>query len=122
MSEIRVDAILLNSVEPAELARFYSLALGLEEPKAQGSDHLGMRAGNIYLGFDLVESGSEGGRGASAVWFKVEDAAATHDAMLELGARSIEAPHACPPNETLAKLSDPEGNVVGLISEANSTT
>ena len=117
MSQVRMDAIVLRTADPTSLSGFYQRSLDLPEPQWQDTDHMGMRAGNLYLGFDLAKPGSEGGRGATTVWFKVQNTRETHDRMVELGALSTMAPDStCSPGETLATLTDPEGNAIGLIS------
>ena len=120
MSEpvVRVDAIVLESLRPLELARFYRDAFGLSEPRWYGQDHVGLRAANTYLGFDRVEDLPEGRRTAS-VWFRVHDVPAVCNHLERLGALVKQAPESKPGSgEATALLSDPEGNLVGLVGLA----
>lgn len=112
---VRVDAILYKSPDPLTLCRFYQSAFDLSEPKWFGTEHVGVNAENIYLGFDkapeLVQTEPR-----VTVWFKVADVDAYFKKLLELGAKKKKSPDKeCSPGETLAELFDPEGNVVGLI-------
>lgn len=110
---VTVDAILFESEDNAALARFYQRAFELPEPKAHGDEHLGMPAANTYLGFDRVPDAAAA---RPSVWFRVNDVPAQVARMVELGATVLMAPdRECSPGETLAKLSDPAGNVVGLV-------
>jgi predicted enzyme related to lactoylglutathione lyase len=113
---VGVEAILFATPDPMALAGFYQRAFGFPAPHAQGDEHVGVMAGNTYLGFDRVRDDEQGGRGAMSLWFGVADTAATFQKLVELGATAKMKPDAtCSPGETLATVLDPDGNVVGLL-------
>lgn len=118
-SKVNVGAILIVSRQPEALARFYQQAFGFDDPVSDGANHLGLVAGNTYLGFDRCASPAPQARDHISLWFSVEDVPAVYARLLELGATPREAPDAvCSPGETLATVHDPEGNVVGLVGPA----
>ena len=110
-----IEAVLVRSTEPAELAEFYRRGLDLPEAVPHGDDHLGYRVPGGYLGFDRVPE-TEPGPGRTAVWFGVADARATFEKLLELGGTPEEAPFQGG-SEILASVRDPEGNLIGLIEQ-----
>ena len=112
-----IEAVLIRSGRPAELAEFYRSGLDLPDPTPQGDEHVGIRAPGGYLGFDLAP-GAEPGPGRTGVWFGVADARATFDRLLELGGTPEEAPFKGG-GEILATVRDPEGNLIGLIEQVN---
>lgn len=114
---VSVEAVFFESVAPDELAGFYAQGFGFAPATAASEDHIGLQAGNTYLGFDRVHSPSaRRSSGAVTVWFKVTDVEATHRHLIALGATSLSAPdHRASPGEVLAKLLDPDGNPIGLI-------
>lgn len=77
------------------------------------------QCGDIRLMLSNTER--EKPRGGTILYFKVEDIEAAHGALGEKGAEFIEAPHliARMPDHDLwlAALKDPDGNVLGLMSE-----
>lgn len=108
-----IDAILYRSTDHAALSVFYGQAFQLGDPATHSEDHLGARAGNTYLGFELVGEAEASG---VSVWFRVQDVGETYARLLSLGARERMAPDSeCSPGETLAEVFDPAGNVIGLI-------
>jgi predicted enzyme related to lactoylglutathione lyase len=111
---MRVEAILIQTTRPEELAEFYRAGLELGAPKQFGEDHLGFILPNLYLGFERAARESE--RGPISVWFYTREIEATYRRLVELGARPKQAPtKEESPGETLATVFDPEGNVIGLI-------
>ena len=117
-SRVEIGAVLLASPTPEKLAEFYRRAFGLGAVRAQGPDHLGVSAGNIYLGFDRARRPPKA-PGRATVWFRVPDADRTYRRLLSLGAKGVMPPDRdCSPGEVLAWLLDPEGNAIGILSEA----
>lgn len=115
---VRVDAIMFETARPLELARFYRDAFGCSEPRWFGEHHVGVRAANTYLGFDLSDEPALG-RPRASVWFRVSDVVATFEHLRRLGARVKSPPHwDGGPGETLARLWDPDGNEIGLVGPA----
>ena len=113
--QARVGAITFASRDSLALAAFYAEAFELGEVVRASDDHVGVRAANTYLGFDQVDD-APAGNSRGVVWFDVADTHAAYARLLELGAGEVMAPNArCSPGETLATVSDPDGNLVGLI-------
>lgn len=116
-AEIRIDAILIESNRPEELADFYARAFDLGEPRWHGPDHLGFALANTYLGIDRVASPRSGESSPATVWFGVESVEASYCRLLEIGASSVHPPdREESPGEIIAIVRDPEGNRVGLIA------
>ncbi len=114
---IRIDAILLDSTRPEELASFYGRAFDLGEPRPHGPDHLGFALENTYLGFDRVASPRSGDSSPATVWFKVDSVEGSFRCLLDLGATAVHPPDRDEsPGEIIAVVRDPEGNRLGLIS------
>lgn len=114
----RVGAITFASRDALALAAFYAEAFSLGDVVRASDDHVGVRAANTYIGFDQVPDAPPGGS-RGVVWFDVDDTARTFARLLELGARPVMEPDAhCSPGETLATVTDPDGNLVGLIGPA----
>lgn len=114
-ARLRLDAVLVESPDPAALADFYRRGLGLGDPRPVGDDHLGFPLANTYLGFERAPAAGPTGRRAASLWFTVTDIHAAHRRLLDAGAREREPPFRCADDETLATVLDPEGNVIGLI-------
>lgn len=115
----RLDAVLFASPNPEALAEFYQRGFELEPPKWHGEDHLGLNLSNTYLGFDRTNETAPSSSGSVSVWFRVSDIEATFARLVRLGATVKYAPTTEEsPGEILAMLYDPDGNSVGLISEA----
>ena len=110
-----VGAITFASRDALALAAFYAEAFGLGEIERSASDHVGVRAGNTYLGFDQVRDAADG-TSRGVVWFDVADVRRSFDRLLALGGAPVMQPDTeCSPGETLATIRDPDGNLVGLI-------
>jgi predicted enzyme related to lactoylglutathione lyase len=108
----------ITSPDPARARDFYTTLFGWA---AEAPAELG--------GYTLVDTGAEaaavgGGIGAATpdgmppgvlVYFRVDDLAATLDRAGELGGSTVLPPMALPAdNGSIAVLSDPDGNAVGL--------
>ena len=119
LREVRIAAVLLETTDPEALAAFYRAALGLGEPERQGPDHVGYTLSGTYLGFERVARRDDAPRPAASIWLRVEDAAAVCAAFCAAGADVEMAPDGtCSPGETLAVVRDPDGNRIGLLSDA----
>jgi predicted enzyme related to lactoylglutathione lyase len=111
-----IDAILIESTQPEELAEFYRQGFRLGEPHSSGEDHLGFQLDNIYLGFNRVKASAGPSRRVS-LWFHVEDITSIFARLVKLGATVEYVPTTeKSPGEILAKLFDPEGKSIGLIT------
>ena len=116
---VTIEAILIESTKPEELAEFYRQGFGLPEPQWTGEDHLGFQLAHVYLGFERVKVSAGASRRIS-LWFHVEEIAAVFARLVKSGATVEYVPTSEEsPGEILAKLFDPEGNSVGLISKAD---
>ena len=75
----------------------------------------------VRLMLSLPEN-AEIARHSSVIYFRVDDIQATYQALRERGASFDNAPHIVAPMETydlwMAFLRDPDGNLLGLMSEA----
>lgn len=113
-----LDAVLFASPNPEALAEFYQQGFELGPPKWHSEDHLGFNLSNIYLGFDRANENTAAPNGSVSIWFKVSVIQATFDQLVHLGATVKYAPtEEESPGEILAMVYDPEGNLIGLISQ-----
>ncbi len=117
-----IDGIAQIALSVRDLPRataFYRDALGLrllfEVPGMSFFDAGGVR---IML---AAQGGEPGGKG-TLVYFKVADMAATHAALLQREVHFEQPPHVVgrtPTHEvSLAFCNDPDGNLLGLMSES----
>lgn len=110
---MKIEAILLHSPRFRELAEFYREALDLPEPTPFGESHVGWPSTTPYVGFD------DDPYGAVSIWLKVDDIDAAIERLVELGATPLTPPSFDEsPGEVVARVRDPEGNVVGLLADA----
>jgi predicted enzyme related to lactoylglutathione lyase len=103
-----------------DLARaktFYSAATGLA-PYFDEPFYVGYDVAGFELGLDPDLSKRRPGAGGTTAYWRVDDIVTSHDFLLALGAKSIEAPHNVGGAIEVAVLADPFGNQVGLIQEA----
>ena len=116
-----IDGIAQIALSVRDLPRataFYRDTLGLrllfEVPGMSFFDAGGVR---VMLG---VQGGDPGAKG-TLVYFKVADMAATHAALQQRGVHFEQPPHVVgrtPTHEiSLAFCNDPDGNLIGLMSE-----
>jgi|WetSurMetagenome_2_1015567.scaffolds.fasta_scaffold29986_6 predicted enzyme related to lactoylglutathione lyase len=117
MSIPTIAAILIETVRPRELAEFYSLGLGLAKPQPSGESHIGFDIDGVYLGFERVEAAKSIQHGPVSVWFYIDDIKTVFGRFQQANAAIIENPTLRPNGETLAILSDPDGNIFGLIQK-----
>ena len=101
------------------LRRFYGEAFGwplgpvAEGPMEYSMVHFGEGAGGIDGGI-----GSAGeGAGHATFYVGVDDPQAALDQIERLGGRTVLAPVRIPEGITFALFADPEGHVVGLVTE-----
>ena len=119
VSEIGQIAVVVSDVAKATV--FYRDVLGLKLLFNAGPALAFLQAGSVRIMLTLPE-GKTGEAGKNSIlYFKVSDLAATHAAVVERGAKDERGPHliAKLPNHELwmAFVRDPDGNVVGLMSE-----
>lgn len=110
-----VGAILIRARDPGALERFYAEGLGFPPARPEGGI-LGIRAANLFLGFEPLAGDEAGAAPRTTVWFDVPDARAAFARLVAAGGEPrMEPDPECSPGETLAVVADPEGNLVGLI-------
>jgi len=118
LSEIGQIAIVVSDV--AKATTFYRDVLGLPFLFSAGPNLAFLAAGSVRLMLTHPEGGGEVGKN-SILYFKVMDLPATHTAILGRGAKNEHDPRliAKLPNHELwmAFVRDPDGNIVGLMSE-----
>lgn len=112
---VHVDAVLLETSRMSVLSDFYRKGFELEEPDTAESDQMGFQIGDFYLGLEQVAE-TDPPSATMSIWFKVDDARTVYERLLQLGATSKAAPEEVE-DEVIASVFDPDGNVIGLLSE-----
>ena len=110
----RIEAILVETSRPEDLARFYARAFDLPEPSAAGDLHVGFDLDGVYLGFERVEEATERGRQRTSLWLHVDSVRSAFDRAIAAGAVARSHP-VSEGGECYASVLDPAGNMVGLI-------
>jgi len=93
---------------------FYTAALG-REPYFDEAYYVGFDVDGQELGLHPDISKLRPGAGGSIAYWRVDDIGATWTHLLKLGAIAIESPHDVGGGLQTAIISDPCGNLVGLI-------
>jgi methylmalonyl-CoA/ethylmalonyl-CoA epimerase len=118
LSEIGQIAITVADVAKATV--FYRDVLGLKFLFPAGPNLAFLAAGNIRIMLTTPQGAGEVGKN-SILYFKVPDIVAAHTAIVARGAKPESTPSliARMPDHDLwlAGLSDPEGNIIELMSE-----
>jgi predicted enzyme related to lactoylglutathione lyase len=118
VSEIGQIAIVVQDVAAATV--FYRDVLGLKFLFSAGPNLAFLSAGTVRLMLTTPQGHGEAGKN-SILYFKVDDLGATHAAILARGARNERDPGLTakmPDHELwMAFVRDPDGNLVGLMSE-----
>lgn len=118
LSEIGQIAIIVRDVSVSTV--FYRDVLGLRFLFAAGPNLAFLSAGSVRLMLTTPQGHGEVGKN-STLYFKVDDLAATHAALLTRGAKNERAPQltAKLPDHDLwmAFIRDPDENLIGLMSE-----
>jgi methylmalonyl-CoA/ethylmalonyl-CoA epimerase len=112
--------IALTMTDVAAALIFYRDTLGLRLLFSAGPDLAFLEAGGVRLMLTTPRGHGEPGKN-SALYFRVQDLAATYAAVVARGAAPERAPALTarlPDHELwMAFVRDPEGNLVGLMSE-----
>ena len=109
---------LIYNVENLEGAKaWYSRVLGIQ-PYFDEPYYVGFNVGGFELGLDPDMSEVSKGNNSVAYW-GVSDATEAHDHLVALGAKSIAAPYDVGGGIKVSTLSDPFGNVIGIIENPN---
>lgn len=114
----QIEAIFLMSTDPEGLAHFYSKAFELGHPVDQGEGQWGVSIGDVYFGFEQFEGSPRSGPGRTTVWLRVEDVFGVFHRLVSLGATAVMSPIESDPDEVIATVLDPDGNLLGVIGPA----
>ena len=118
LSEIGQIALVVSNV--AQATAFYRDVLGLKFLFSAGPNLAFLAAGSVRLMLTTPQGHGEAGRN-SILYFKVADLPATHAAIVARGAANERAPQLTakmPDHELwIGFVRDPDGNVIGLMSE-----
>lgn len=118
LAEIGQIAITVSDV--AQATAFYRDVLGLKFLFPAGPNLAFLAAGSVRIMLTTPQGHGEPGKN-SILYFKVTDLAATHAAILARGATNENGPRLIakmPDHELwMAFVRDPDGNMVGLMSE-----
>ena len=118
LSEIGQIAIVVSDV--AKATAFYRDVLGLKFLFTAGPNLAFLAAGSVRIMLTQPEGRTEAGKN-SILYFKASDLATTHAAIVARGAASEHGPSLIarmPDHELwMAFVRDPDGNLVGLMSE-----
>ncbi len=118
ISEIGQIAITVSDVAKATM--FYRDVLGLKFLFGAGPNLAFLAAGSVRIMLTTPQGHGEVGKN-STLYFKVIDLAAVHAAVVSRGAANERAPQLTaqmPDHELwMAFVRDPDGNLVGLMSE-----
>jgi predicted enzyme related to lactoylglutathione lyase len=112
---VGIEALLIETTRVHELAEFYRSGFELPAPDTVAPDQVGFQIGDVYFGLEQVDDATVPS-GTMSLWFKVEDARAVYDRLLTLGAKTKDAPEDVE-DEVIASVFDPDGNVIGLLSD-----
>jgi len=105
----------IYQVDHLDRARtFYTAALG-RKPYFDEAYYVGFDVDGQELGLHPDISKLRPGAGGAVAYWRVDDIGATWKHLLALGAMAIEAPHDVGGGLQTAIVSDPCGNLVGLI-------
>lgn len=105
--------VIYHVADLSEGKAWYSNILGIK-PYFDEPFYVGFNVGGYELGLDPDMEGVTTGHSAVAYW-GVDDAAAAYDRALKLGARKQSEPRNVGGDIVVAEVSDPFGNVIGLI-------
>jgi len=118
-----IGQIAITVGDVARATAFYRDVLGLKFLFSAGPNLAFLAAGGVRLMLSTPQGAGEVGKN-SILYFKVPDLAAAHSAIVSRGAQNERPPQLAaqmPDHELwLAFVRDPDGNLVGLMSEVRS--
>ena len=114
---LSIEAVLIETSRLDILKEFYRAGFDLDDPDTSDSEQVGFQIGDVYFGLERVEVLPSPSRTMS-LWFKVDDAQAMFDRLIELGATPKDPP-SDQDGEVIASVYDPDGNSIGLISDSD---
>jgi predicted enzyme related to lactoylglutathione lyase len=107
--------IVLHPVSDVEAAkRVYAALLGIQ-PQADSPYYVGFDVGGQHIG--LVPGGGPQAMTSPVAFWEVPDIDAKIGEMVAAGAEVKEAPHEVGGGRVVATLTDPDGNVLGLVHD-----
>jgi predicted enzyme related to lactoylglutathione lyase len=107
--------IVLHPVSDMDAAKsVYAALLGIQ-PQADSPYYVGFDIGGQHIG--LVPGGGPQAMASPVSFWEVPDMDAKISEMVAAGARVKEAPHEVGGGRVVATLSDPDGNVLGLVHD-----
>jgi lactoylglutathione lyase len=102
-------------VDDMQKAKEWYIELLEQEPYFNEPFYIGFDVNGFELGLHPRPEGRNGLGGTETYW-SVADINAMHQRMLDIGAKELEAPHDVG-GPQVSTVTDPWGNVIGLISE-----
>lgn len=107
--------IVLHPVSDVEAAKgVYAALLGIQ-PQADSPYYVGFDVGGQHIG--LVPGGGPQAMASPVAFWEVPDIDAKIGEMVAAGAEVKEEPHEVGGGRVVATLSDPDGNVLGLVHD-----
>ncbi|MBS1124614.1 MAG: hypothetical protein H6Q90_6842 [Deltaproteobacteria bacterium] len=114
-----IRSVIYQVDDLAKARAFYEAALG-KPPYFDEPFYVGFDIDGQELGLHPDTSKLKPGPGGAIAYWRVDDLAATWAQLQALGGGAIEAPHEVGGGLSTAIVSDPCGNLVGLIAQAGS--
>lgn len=111
---ISIKTVLHPVTDLAKAKAVYAALLGVE-PQTDSSYYVGFEAGGQHIG--LVPGGGPQGMTSPVAYWHVPDIEAKVAEMTAAGATVQEAAHEVGAGRLVATVTDPDGNVLGLIQD-----
>ncbi|GAA4513082.1 MULTISPECIES: VOC family protein [Nonomuraea] len=111
---ISIKTVLHPVTDLAKAKAVYAALLGVE-PQTDSSYYVGFEAGGQHIG--LVPGGGPQGMTSPVAYWHVPDIEAKVAEMTAAGATVREAAHEVGAGRLVATVTDPDGNVLGLIQD-----
>jgi predicted enzyme related to lactoylglutathione lyase len=115
MTETQGIKTVLHPVSDLEAAKAVYTALIGAPPQTDGSYYVGFEAAGQHIG--LVPNGGPQGMTSPVAYWHVSDIEAKIAAVTAAGATLKEAPHDVGGGRLVATVTDPDGNVLGLLQD-----
>ena len=110
-----VNIILYPTSDIAASKALFTRLLGVE-PAQDAPYYVGFEVGGMTIGLD--PSGEERGMTGATPFFEVADINASLAEMKAAGADVVEEARTVGPGRTVAMVSDPDGNMIGLVQNS----
>ncbi len=98
----------------AQASAWYAGVLGIQ-PYFDEPFYVGFNVGGYELGLQPADGAARPGTAGVTAYWGVEDVAATYQMLLDAGASAVEAPAEVGGGIIVATVSDPWGNLFGVI-------